>query len=200
MEKIGYARVSSTGQSLDVQLEKLNHVGCQRIYQEKRSGRTSNRPEFQSCMNYLREGDTLVITRLDRLARSVVHLAQLAKRFEHEKINLIVIDQNINTRTSTGRLMFNMLASIAEFENDLRTERQAEGIAKAKENGVKFGRPAKLNEQICHAIHTRRTEGATIGQLAKEFELGEATIYRALKMAMTKEHEPHTPPSKTGTF
>ncbi|PJN44271.1 recombinase family protein, partial [Vibrio parahaemolyticus] len=95
MEKVGYARVSSTGQSLDVQLEKLNQAGCQRIYQEKRSGRTSNRPEFQACMNYLREGDTLVITRLDRLARSVVHLAQLAKRFDKEKINLIVIDQNI---------------------------------------------------------------------------------------------------------
>ncbi|WP_341849128.1 helix-turn-helix domain-containing protein [Vibrio parahaemolyticus] len=89
-----------------------------------------------------------------------------------------------------------MLASIAEFENDLRTERQAEGIAKAKENGVKFGRPAKLNEQISDAIHSRRTEGATIGQLAKEFELGEATIYRALKIAMTKENEPHTPPDE----
>lgn len=200
MEKVGYARVSSTGQSLDVQLEKLNQVGCQRIYQEKRSGRTSNRPEFQACMNYLREGDTLVITRLDRLARSVVHLAQLAKRFEQEKINLIVIDQNIDTSTSTGRLMFNMLASIAEFENDLRTERQAEGIAKAKENGVKFGRPAKLNEQTCDAIHTRRAEGATIGQLAKEFELGEATIYRALKMAMTKEHEPYPPQGEAGSF
>ncbi len=200
MEKVGYARVSSTGQSLDVQLEKLNQAGCQRIYQEKRSGRTSNRPEFLACMNYLREGDTLVITRLDRLARSVVHLAQLAKRFEKEKINLIVIDQNIDTNTSTGRLMFNMLASIAEFENDLRTERQAEGIAKAKENGVKFGRPAKLNEQICHEIHTRRTEGATIGQLAKEFEFGEATIYRALKRATTKENEPHPPLSETGTF
>ncbi|MBE3902367.1 recombinase family protein [Vibrio parahaemolyticus] len=198
MEKVGYARVSSTGQSLNVQLEKLNQTGCQRIYQEKRSGRTSNRPEFQACMNYLREGDTLVITRLDRLARSVVHLAQLAKRFDKEKINLIVIDQNIDTSTSTGRLMFNMLASIAEFENDLRTERQAEGIAKAKENGVKFGRPAKLNAQICDAIHDRRTEGATIGQLSKEFELGEATIYRALKMAVTKENKPHLPLGETG--
>ncbi len=102
-----------------------------------------------------RKWDTLVITRLDRLARSVVHLAQLAKRFEKEKINLIVIDQNSDTSTSTGRLMFNMLASIAEFENDLRTERQAEGIAKAKENGVKFGRPEKLDAQICDAIYDR---------------------------------------------
>ncbi len=96
--------------------------------------------------------------------------------------------------------MFNMLASIAEFENDLRTERQAEGIAKAKENGVKFGRPAKLNKHICDAIHSRRAEGATIGQLAKEFELGEATIYRALKMAVTKENKPRPPFGETGTL
>ena len=142
------------------------------------------------------ESDTLVITRLARLARSVVHLAQLAKRFEKEKINLIVIDQNIDMSTSTGRLIFNMLASIAGFENDLRTERQAEEITKAKENCVKFGRPAKLNEHICDAIHSRRAEGATIGQLAKEFELGEATIYRALKMVVTKENKPRPPLAK----
>lgn len=131
-------------------------------------------------MNYLREGDTLVITRLDRLARSVVHLAQLAKRFQQENIDLLVLDQNIDTSTSTGRLMFNMLASIAEFENDLRTERQAEGIAKAKENGVRFGRPPKLTDARCEEIYSRRMSGVTIGQLAKEFRLGEATIYRAL--------------------
>jgi hypothetical protein len=114
------------------------------------------------------------------LARSVVHLAQLAKRFESEKIDLLVLDQNIDTSTSTGRLMFNMLASIAEFENDLRTERQAEGIAKARENGVKFGRPAKVTDSIKQEIYSRRIAGATIGQLANEFRLGEATIYRAL--------------------
>ena len=94
-----------------------------------------DRSEFKACMDYLREGDTLIVTRLDRLARSVVHLAQLAKRFQQESIDLLVIDQNIDTSTSTGRLMFNMLAAIAEFENDLRTKRQAEGIAKAKEKG-----------------------------------------------------------------
>lgn len=182
MAKIGYARVSSTGQSLAVQLGKLNQVGCERIYKEKRSGRTANRPEFQSCMDYLREGDTLIVTRLDRLARSVSHLSELAKRFEKEQIDLLVIDQNIDTSTSTGRLMFNMLASIAEFENDLRTERQAEGIAKAQENGVKFGRPAKLNDELCNEIYTRRMNGSTIGELAKVFKLGEATIYRALNV------------------
>lgn len=190
MHRIGYARVSSTGQSLEVQLGKLGQAKCDRIYQEKRSGRTADRPEFQACMNYLREGDTLIITRLDRLARSVVHLAQLAKRFQQEGIDLLVVDQNIDTSTSTGRLMFNMLASIAEFENDLRTERQAEGIAKAKENGVKFGRPAKLTKAKREEIYSRRMAGATIGQLANEFRLGEATIYRALNAVKQSDSVP----------
>jgi len=196
MPRIGYARVSSTGQSLEVQLAKLSQVKCDRIYQEKRSGRTADRPEFQACMNYLREGDTLIITRLDRLARSVVHLAQLAKRFQQESIDLLVVDQNIDTSTSTGRLMFNMLASIAEFENDLRTERQAEGIAKAKENGVKFGRPAKLTDAKREAIYSRRMAGATIGQLAKEFGLGEATIYRALNTVQKSDAVPELKTTK----
>jgi DNA invertase Pin-like site-specific DNA recombinase len=180
MPRIGYARVSSTGQSLEVQQEKLVAAKCDRIYDEKRSSRSSDRPEFQACMNYLREGDTLIVTRLDRLARSVIHLAKLSERFKKENINLVVIDQCIDTCTSTGRLMFNMLATISEFENDLRSERRTEGIAKAKENGVKFGRPAKLTEAIKEEIYERRNAGATIGQLAKEYKLGEATIYRAL--------------------
>lgn len=190
MPRIGYARVSSTGQSLEVQLEKLTQAKCDRIYQEKRSGRTAERHEFQSCMSYLREGDTLIITRLDRLARSVVHLAQLAKRFQCEKIDLLVLDQNIDTSTSTGRLMFNMLASIAEFENDLRSERQAEGIAKARESGIKFGRPTKVNDAKQQEIYSRRLAGATIGQLAKEFRLGDATIYRALNAVKQSDAPP----------
>lgn len=200
MPRIGYARVSSTGQSLEIQLEKLNRVQCDRVYQEKRSGRTADRPEFQSCMNYLREGDTLIVTRLDRLARSVVHLAKLAKRFEAEKINLLVLDQNIDTSTSTGRLMFNMLASIAEFENDLRTERQAEGIAKARENGVRFGRPPKLTDSKKQAIYSRRQAGASIGQLVKEFKLGEATIYRALAAVGQSERPPSMKTTKVNIW
>ncbi|MDC9589816.1 recombinase family protein [Xenorhabdus sp. XENO-10] len=187
MAKIGYARVSSTGQSLDIQLEKLGQADCKRIYQEKRSGRTAQRPQFQACMNYLRDGDTLVVTKLDRLARSVTHLSQIATRFQEENIDLVVLDQNIDTRTSAGRLMFNMLASIAEFENDLRSERQAEGIAKAIEKGVKFGRPAKLNDTIRNDIYMRRQSGTTIGTLAKEFELGEATIYRVLSAFKSRD-------------
>ena len=182
MSRIGYARVSSTGQSLDVQVEKLTQANCDRIYKEKRSGRTTTgRPEFKKCSDYLREGDTLIVTRLDRLARSVVHLAQLAERFNREKIDLVVLDQNIDTSSSTGRLLFNMLASISEFENDLRQERLAEGIAKAKQNGVRFGRPPKLTEAGKQELHARHMAGASARQLAREFKLGEATVYRALR-------------------
>ena len=180
MPRIGYARVSSTGQSLEIQLCKLSAATCDRIYKEKRSGKTSVRPEYQACMNYLREGDTLVISRLDRLARSVVHLTQLAKRFQNEGIDLVVLDQNIDTSTSTGRLMFNMLASIAEFENDLRQERQTEGIASAKEKGVRFGCPPKLTDPVKKAIYERRMTGATVSQVAKEFDIGVASVYRAI--------------------
>ncbi|RDH43045.1 recombinase family protein [Zooshikella ganghwensis] len=119
--------------------------------------------------------ETLIVTRLDRLARSVVHLAQLAKRFEKEKINLVVLDQHIDTHTSTGRLMFNMLAAIAEFENDLRTERQVEGITKAKDKGVRFGRPPKVKDKAKQEIYEKRTSGVSIGQLAKEYNVGPAS-------------------------
>jgi DNA invertase Pin-like site-specific DNA recombinase len=180
MPTIGYARVSSTGQSLEVQLDKLNKAGCDKIYHEKQSGKTAARPEFQKCMNYLREGDTLVITKLDRLARSVIHLSQVAERFQGESIDLLVIDQAIDTSTPTGRLMFNMLAAIAEFETDLRSERQLEGIAKAKEHGVKFGRPTKRTPESDLEIYNKRKEGVSIGLLAKEYDLGPATIYRIL--------------------
>ena len=150
------------------------------------SGKTAERPEFQKCMNYLREGDTLVITRLDRLARSVIHLSQVAERFQEESIDLVVIDQAIDTSTPTGRLMFNMLAAIAEFETDLRSERQLEGIAKAKELGVKFGRPTKRTDEIDLEIYNKRKEGVSIGQLAKGYDLGSATIYRILNDVLEK--------------
>ncbi len=139
-------------------------------------------------------------SRLDRLARSVVHLAKLAKRFQNEKIDLLVLDQNIDTSTSTGRLMFNMLACIAEFENDLRTERQTEGIAKARENGVRFGRPPKLTDSKKKAIYSRRQAGASIGQLVKEFKLGEATIYRALAAVGQSEIPPSMKTTKVNIW
>lgn len=118
MSSIGYARVSSVGQSLEVQLDKLRH--CDKIFQEKKSGTSDKRPRLKACLEYVREGDTLVVTRLDRLARSTLHLCQLAEKLKRKGVNLQVIDQNIDTNNATGRLIFNMLGAIAQFETEIR--------------------------------------------------------------------------------
>src|SRR5450432_1039099 len=138
MTSIGYARVSSVGQSLNVQLDKLQH--CTKIFQEHISGVSGQQPRLKACLEYVREGDTLVVTRLDRLARSTLHLCQIAADLERKQVALQVLDQNINTADATGRLLFHMLAAIAQFETELRAERQYEGIQKAKSHGVQFGR------------------------------------------------------------
>lgn len=195
MAKVGYARVSSVGQSLDVQLSKLKAVGCERIYREKLSGTSTQRPEFKSCMEYLREGDCLVITRLDRLARSVLDLARILARFNSEGIDLYVIDQNIDTSTSSGKLLFNMLAAVAEFENELRRERQQEGIAKAKERKVKFGRRPKLSAKKIAALIDDKMNGIPMAELERLYGVSQATIYRhwAAHNASRKENADNTP-------
>ena len=178
MALVGYARVSSVGQSLDIQLEKLAH--CNKVFQEKKSGTSDKRPRLQECLEYVREGDTLVITRLDRLARSTLHLCQIADELQRKQVNLKVIDQNINTSDATGRLLFNMLSAISQFETELRAERQADGIQKAKERGVRFGRQEKLTEQQIAEMRQRRKQGVLIKTLMKDYDLSKATVYRYL--------------------
>ena len=178
MALIGYARVSSVGQSLDIQLEKLKH--CDKIFQEKKSGSSDKRPKLQECLEYVREEDTLVVTRLDRLARSTLHLCQIAAELEKKQVNLKVIDQNINTGDATGRLLFNMLSAIAQFETELRAERQIDGIQKAKARGVKFGRREKLTAQQVAEMRQRRKRGILIKTLMKDYDVSKATVYRYL--------------------
>jgi DNA invertase Pin-like site-specific DNA recombinase len=181
-EIVGYARVSSQGQSLAVQDEKLRAFGCTRIYAEKKSGRQQdNRPQFQACLEFLREGDTLVISRLDRMARSVLDLAKIADVLKRKRVTLKVIDQAIDTSTSEGKLMFSLLGAFAEFECDIRAERQSDGISKAKAMGVKFGRKRALSpEQVKRIYVLRNEEKLSVPDIAKRFNCGVATIYRSL--------------------
>jgi len=179
MSVVGYARVSTIGQSLEVQQSKLSH--CDKIFEEKRSGTTThNRPALQQCLNYLREGDTLVITKLDRLARSTLHLTQIADQLDKEGIELVVIDQNIDTTTPTGKLLFTMLGAIAEFENSLRKDRVADGVAKARERGVKFGPKAKLTPDQVQEMCQKRAEGVLIKHLMSDYRISKASVYRLL--------------------
>jgi DNA invertase Pin-like site-specific DNA recombinase len=178
MALIGYARVSSIGQSLDVQIDKLSH--CDRIYQEKRSGTSYKRPRLQACLEYVREGDTLVVTRLDRLARSTLHLCQIADVLKQKGVNLQVIDQNIDTSNATGRLLYNMLSAISQFETEIRAERQMDGILKAKQRGVRFGKKKILNPKQVAELKSKREGGTLIKDLIKEYGISKATVYRYL--------------------
>ena len=178
MALIGYARVSSVGQSLQVQLSKLKH--CDKIFMEKRSGTMSKRPGLMDCLEYIREGDTLVVTRLDRLARSTLHLCQIADQLQRKQVNLEVLDQNIDTNDATGRLLFNMLSAIAQFETEIRAERQMDGIIKAKERGVRFGRKKKLTPEQITELKRRREQGTLIKKLMQDYGISKVSVYRYL--------------------
>ena len=180
MAIVGYARVSTVGQSLDVQTDKLNEFGCDKVYQEKVSGTTANRTELKKCLDYVRDGDVLVITKLDRLARSTLHLHKIVDGLNKKNVGFKVLDQSIDTTTKEGRLMFAILASIAEFETELRKERQMEGIEKAKANGVQFGRKAKLTPTQISELQQKRSDGVLIKDLMSEFNLSKASVYRLL--------------------
>jgi DNA invertase Pin-like site-specific DNA recombinase len=178
--KVGYARVSSTGQSLEVQLDKLQQYGCDKIYQEKKSGTSIGRPALKKCLDYVREGDVLVITKLDRLAHSTLDLHQIIDGLNKKQVGFKVLDQSIDTTTKEGKLMFSILASIAEFETELRKERQMEGIAKAKSKGIQFGRRAKLTDDQVVEMRQKRKDGFLIKELMAEYELSKASVYRLL--------------------
>ena len=187
MARIGYARVSSYGQSLQVQQEKLN--GCDRVFQEKQSGRTTDkREQLALCLDYVRDGDTLVITKLDRLARSTRDLLNILNSLEKKQVKLHVIDQQIDTSTPAGMLLVTMLGAIAAFENDLRKERQTDGIALAKRKGVQFGRKKALTDSQVEELRQSRAEGKKIADLMAHYDLSKATVYRALGSGLNELH------------
>ena len=177
-EMVGYARVSSSGQSLEIQLDKLK--SCERIFREKASCLDSKRTQLQACLEYVRSGDTLVVSRLDRLARSTLHLCQIADELDRKDVNLKVIDQNIDTGDATGRLLFNMLGAIAQFETEIRSERQMDGINKAKQAGISFGRRKSLNAQQIVELKTKRQNHVLVKDLMREYGISEASVYRYL--------------------
>ncbi len=181
MASIGYARVSSTGQKLEVQLDKLTSHGCKRIFHEKKTGTsTTARTEWNKCMQYLRTGDTLVITKLDRLARSMIDLTKITDELNKREVELIVLDQQINTTTPEGKLLFHMLGAVAEFETEIRAERQRDGIAKALEKGTKFGAKSKLTPGQLTEMRQKRADGVLIRELMTEYGLSKASVYRLL--------------------
>jgi DNA invertase Pin-like site-specific DNA recombinase len=177
--KAGYARVSTSGQNLDIQLDRM--ADCDRIYREKVSAASAkNRPELKNAaLDFVREEDVFVVTKLDRLARSVVDLSNIVQRLEEKKVDLVVLDQGIDTTTIYGKLQFNILAAIGEFERGLIRERSREGREKAKERGVRFGaRPKLTTDEIQTLVQDFHTPGLSKRELAGLYGISISSVYR----------------------
>jgi len=179
--KIGYARVSTQDQSLDLQLDALEKAGCNKIYQEKVSGMKDDRPELNQLIEYAREGDVLVVYKLDRLGRSTKRLIELSEQLQERGIELVSIRDSIDTTTAVGKAMFKMLAVLAEMERDLISERTRAGLESARARGRNGGRPKKDNRLVEKALKLYDTEQYTVKEIEDMTSVSKATLYRKLR-------------------
>ena len=177
--RLGYARVSTYGQTLEAQLEQLRKAGCTKIYREKVSGARADRRELLKLLRSVGPGDVVIVTRIDRLARSTFDLFAIVKRIVDAKAQFRSLAEPwADTATSTGRLMIAVLGGLADVERDLIRTRTAEGRDRAKARGQHMGRPPKLTPQQQKEARRRRAEGATLKELAKSYNVGVAAISR----------------------
>ena len=183
--RYGYARVSSNSQDYAAQVDALKAAGCERIFSEKASGKsTSGRKEFEKLMKALLPGDAVVVTKLDRLARSSRDLHNVLHELQERSCGFVSLGETwCDTTTDVGRLVMTIMGGIAEFERSLIRSRCDDGIARAKAKGTKFGRPTALDASQKRKIADRYAAGETMAMLARDYEVGEATIFRALKAA-----------------
>lgn len=177
MTMVGYGRVSSTGQSLGVQVDQLREAGCEEIFAEKKTGTTTDgREQLEQALKFVRKGDVFVVCRLDRLARSIVDLRKIVDQLEAKSVGFRCLQQgSIDTTRAEGRLLLNILASFAEFETEIRKERQREGIDKAKADGRYRGRPQSIDPS---RIAELEAEGLGASAIAKRLGIGRASVYR----------------------
>lgn len=181
MKSIGYARVSTSGQTLDAQLDQLRAQGCDPIFQEAMSGARSDRPELKKALAALGAGDTLVVTRLDRLARSTFDLLETVRTVEASGARLKSLAEAwADTTTPAGRLMLTILGGLAEFERSLIAERTGEGRERARREGRRLGRPPKLTSHQKALIAQWRAEGQDNAQIARALGVSRSTVSRVL--------------------
>ncbi len=178
MATYGYARVSTTDQDLTIQVTKLKEAGCEVIRQEKITGTTRDgRTELRTLLDFIRPGDVLMVTRIDRLARSIGDLQDIVRELRTKGATLKATEQPIDTSNAAGKAFLDMLGVFAEFETNLRRERQMEGIAKAKAAGVYKGRPPIIDVE---AVRKLRAEGKGVNVISHTLKISRASVYRAL--------------------
>lgn len=188
MEVIGYARVSTPEQKLELQVDALTAYGCTKIFKEKQSGANSDREQLNNALNYMRSGDKLVVYKIDRLARSTFDLQRIARDLQERNITLVFIQEQIDFSTPTGKMMFVMLGAIAEFERDLINERSREGILRAQQQGKHMGRPARPTKDIERALalcEQRDDNGLSIRDIANMTGVPRSTIYAEMAKRKT---------------
>ncbi|OQR53208.1 resolvase [Bacillus sp. CDB3] len=187
MVKYGYARVSTLNQDLESQIQMLEKEGCEKIYSEKFTGTKFDRPKFQELLSVIENGDSLVVTKLDRFARSTEHAIQTIKMLFDKGVKVHILNMGIVEDTPTGRLMFNIMSAFAEFERDMIVERTQEGKAIAKLNpNFKEGRPKKYNkEQMEHALNLLETE--SYRKVERKTGISVSTLQREKRKQLNKE-------------
>lgn len=179
---VGYARVSTLEQSLEIQLDELRAFGCERIFTDKASGSAAARSGLTEMLEFVREGDTVVVVRLDRFARSLSNLYATLEKLSARGVAFHCLRQSIDTSTSSGKLTLAILGAVAEFENDLRRERQREGIEKAKARGTYRGRPKSISPDTVQELLGR---GLKVSAVATHLGISRQSVYRAAKLFST---------------
>ncbi len=177
--RVGYARVSTVDQDPALQLAALERAGVERVYQDRASGADPRRPELLAALDYLRAGDVLIVWKLDRLGRSLRHLVNVGEQLAARGVELVSLTEGIDTTTPAGRMLFGLLAVLAEFERDLIRERVAAGVAAARENGRAGGRPRALNPHQQQLVDELLLAGEQISVIAQTVGTSRATVYRA---------------------
>jgi DNA invertase Pin-like site-specific DNA recombinase len=190
--QIGYARVSTQDQNLDLQLKALSDFGCAKIYKEKISGKTKDRPELNNLLSQLRAGDSVVVWKLDRLGRSIKDLIHLVELFKSTDVNFVSITDSIDTSTAMGRFTFNLFASLAQFEREIIRERTNAGLSAARAKGRKGGRPSGLSKEkvkIAEQIKILFDSGKNIADIKETFKVSPATIYRYINLINERDNK-----------
>lgn len=179
--KIGYARTSTVDQEagFEAQLKALAAAGCEEVFKEQVSS-VAKREELEKALHFIRKGDTLVVTKLDRLARSISHLTKIIEVLDSKSAHLNILDMNMNTSDATGRLMLNVIGSVAQFEREMMLERQREGIAKAKAEGKYKGRKPTASAQTSKIMELV-SQGVKPNDIAKQLGVGRSSVYRIIK-------------------
>ena len=187
---VGYARVSTKEQNYEMQIQALRNAGCEKIFSEKESGNSDDRREFKKALTFLREGDTLIVWKLDRLGRSISQSSRVLETLKEKKVSVVSLIENIDTRTIFGEWLFYFASIFAEMERNSIIERTKAGIKFAREKGVRIGRPPKMTEDNIEIIRELLKAGWTVKKIAEKLGISQSSIYAYFPSDILKDLRP----------